>query len=770
MTGTRLGIDFGTSNTVAVLATGGERPRPLLFDGAELLPSAVCRTADGELLVGRDALHAARALPEAFEPNPKRVIDEGTVLLGGVEVDAVDLVAAVFRRVAAEAARVAGGPVHDVTVTCPASWGPTRRGLLSAAAAAAGFTDATLVAEPVAAAHAFAEGLVVGSHIVVYDFGAGTFDASVVRRAADGFEVLAERGLADTGGLDVDAAVVAYLGTVFAAQDPQRWARLAQPVTGEDRRLARMLWDDVRTGKEMLSRTSSTLIHVPLFGTDVPLGRDQLEQLARPILDRTVTATRAVVRAAGDAPQRVVFLVGGSSRIPLAATLLHQALGVVPVVRERPELVVAEGSLLATPPTPAASTAFSVPALPVPALPVPVVSSVPVAEPSVEFMPSDETGAAELPPPVAAAEPAPVPDLPRLPRQPPKRRARWAAVAGVVAVAVAAGVIYLPGVGTGTPDGNGSSPGPSTASSPAPPPTPEFREIGTYDANDSYVTGVSVTPDGTRYATSSLDGRVHLYQTGQSQPEILHQTGDVMKTVDGVALSPDAQVVAFAVQGGVTVKDVASKAQIGRLSGYAGPGSSIRFSPDGNILAVGFADGGVTLWDVATRKQRRTLDSGSDGQRGIAFDRTGILLAGAADSGKVRIWDVATGTVKVTLPGHTGERAHSVSFSPDATRLASGGSDGKLRIWDLTTNTEVQAVATGQELVDEVLYGPNGTAIVTITYRDNRLRLWDAKTYQVLATSQWSSADCLTVTADGKRLITGGKDSSSRIWDTTGLL
>ncbi|GAB3834053.1 Hsp70 family protein [Dactylosporangium cerinum] len=793
MAGTRLGIDFGTFNTVAVLATGGEPARPLLFDGSELLPSAVCRTADGELLVGRDALHAARALPEAFEPNPKRVIDEGIVLLGGAEVAAVDLVAAVFRRVAVEASRVAGEAVEDVTVTCPAGWGTTRRGLLAEAAAAAGLGTVTLVAEPVAAAHAFATGLAVGSQVVVYDFGAGTFDASVVRRTADGFEVLAERGLEDTGGLDVDAAVVAYLGTVFASRDPSRWARLAQPVTGEDRRLARMLWDDVRTGKEMLSRTSSTLIHVPLFATDVPLGRDQLEQLARPILDRTVTATRAVVRAAGDAPERAVFLVGGSSRIPLAATLLHQALGVAPVVRERPELVVAEGSLRV-------AAALESMALPVmdPAL------RLPVAEPSVELVPSDVTLGSPMPEPAAspvpeptaspvpqpaaesavspAAEPAvaavpaaavapvrePV-DAPALPPQPPNRRGRRMAIAVVLLAAVIAAAIYLPGAGNGgdTPNNSGSSPTGSTSPTPR---TPEFRQLETTDDNASYVTGVSVTPDGSSYATSSLDGTVRLRQPGKADSVVLHDTKNALQTVDTVALSPNGQVVAFAAESGVTVKDVGSKAQIGRIGGgYAGPGASVKFSPDGTLLAVGRADGGVVLWDVATRKERRTLGTDRDGLRGITFDKSGTLLAAAADSGKVWIWNVTNGALSRTVQAHAGG-ARDVSFSPDAARLVSGGSDGMFRVWDVAAGTELKAVASGQEKVKEVLFGPNGTGIVTTTYPDNTMRLWDATTYQLLATSEFTFAYCLTVTADGTRLITGGLDSSTRVWDMAGLL
>ncbi|WP_173068423.1 Hsp70 family protein [Phytohabitans houttuyneae] len=385
--GYRVGVDLGTSNTAAVLAFPDGRVRPLLFDGSPLLPSAVFAdpTATGSqaagsepmpgdapagsgpvaglsggplagLLVGRDATHAARTRPDCFEPHPKRCVDDGTVLLGDRSVPVPDLFRAVLRRVAAEAARVAGAPVARAVLTCPAGWGAARREVLLAAARAE-FAGVELVTEPVAAATYFvavAGGRVpVGSSVMVYDLGAGTFDASVVRRTAGGFEVLAAEGLPDVGGLDIDAAVFASLGRTYAGRDPAAWARLAEPVARADQRAARALWDDVRAGKEMLSRAPRTSVHVPVFDDDAPLGREEVEELARPILERTVALSGRVLAAAGFAASDLagLFLVGGSSRMPLAARLLHRHLGVAPTVVEQPELAVAEGSLRASPTT-----------------------------------------------------------------------------------------------------------------------------------------------------------------------------------------------------------------------------------------------------------------------------------------------------------------------------------------------------------------------------------------------------------------------------------
>ncbi|GAB7051038.1 Hsp70 family protein [Catenuloplanes indicus] len=338
---THLCIDFGTSSTVAVVDG-----RPVLFDGTPSLPSGVCADPAGQLLVGPDAAHAARTSPESYEPYPKQRVDERTVLLGDVEVDVPDLFAAVLRRVLGQLT----APPRRVTITHPAAWGSRRREVLREAATRAGMHDVRLVSEPIAAAAHFAgtagTTIPAGGTVVVYDLGAGTFDASVIRRTRDGFEVLATSGLSDGGGLDLDAAIVAHLGAVYGPKDPAAWGRLMLPASAADRRVSRAFWADVRTGKEMLSRSAATHIHVPLLETEAPLGREEFEALARPVIDRTVAATRAVLREAGVAESALagVLLVGGASRVPLVASTLHRALGVAPSVIEQPELAVAHGA------------------------------------------------------------------------------------------------------------------------------------------------------------------------------------------------------------------------------------------------------------------------------------------------------------------------------------------------------------------------------------------------------------------------------------------
>ncbi|WP_335989067.1 Hsp70 family protein [Glycomyces sp. MUSA5-2] len=347
--GTSLGVDFGTSHTIAVVRRADGSVRPLLFDGAPLMPSAVCADGDGGLLVGKDAVHAGRRHPERFEPNPKRLIDLPSTLLGEREFAVADLIAAVLDAVADECRRVVGRPAQT-TLTFPAEWGPARRRVLEDAAARSGLGAVRMVPEPVAAATYYAETLkhraAVGSSIVVYDLGAGTFDASVVRRTETGFETVALDGRGDLGGLDIDAALIEHLGSVYGDRDG--WKRLVNPTTIEERRSFREFQEEVRGAKERLSRHQQSDIAIPLLDVEAHLTRTELEQLARPHLEQTIRVTQAVIRAAGLnlADSAGVFLVGGASRMPLVATLLHRELGVAPTVLDQPEVVVAEGSVL----------------------------------------------------------------------------------------------------------------------------------------------------------------------------------------------------------------------------------------------------------------------------------------------------------------------------------------------------------------------------------------------------------------------------------------
>jgi molecular chaperone HscA len=437
----RLAVDLGTSHTVAVAHLPHQPPRALLFDGSPLLPSAVFAAADGTLHTGHDARGLARAAPERFEPHPNRRAGDGAVLLGDAAYPVATLLGAVLRRVLRAAAEVGVAPTDGTVLTCPADWGRTRRGVLLDAARSAGMTACTLVDEPVAAAtyalRVLRRDQAVGQALAVFDFGGGTLDVAVVRREQAGLRVVATGGLDDLGGLDIDAALVAHLGRLVQARDPALWQRLSHPAGPGDLRDRLALWSEVRTAKEMLSRVGAAPVELPGTVAAVHLTREELEQVAGPLVDRAVEAAARVVSAAGGVSQ--LLLVGGSSRIPLVATRLHTRLGRPPDVPDQPELPVAYGAMIA---------------MELLAQPVPTAGPVTATDHRDRVRPGD--------PPVDDPVPPPAP--------PPRRRgfprALVAAVAVLVVAVGAAGVWYATHRDrqAGQHLGTGRSPGGSTGS------------------------------------------------------------------------------------------------------------------------------------------------------------------------------------------------------------------------------------------------------------------------------------------------------------------
>ncbi len=441
----QLVIDLGTCHTVAVVRRAGQAPRPLLFDGSPLLPSGVYRDADGALSVGRDAERLSQLSPSRYEPYPKRCVDDGAVLLGDAPVPVVELLAALLRRVVAEAAPEDGTP-REVTLTCPADWGGQRREVLRAAARSAGLPEVRLVDEPIAAAtycvEVLRQPIPVGRSLLVFDFGGGTLDVTVVRRDPDGLRVLAVGGLDDLGGVDIDAALVGHLGQLVALRQPQLWRRLVDPHSTGEQRDRRTFWSEVRAAKEMLSRAPSAPVQIPGSEDALHLTREELERVAGPLVDRAVDETRRVLDRAFLVPGRAqpepgfgggehgqrgsstlagILLVGGSSRIPLAASRLHARFGVAPTVPEQPELPVAYGGLLVAPPP-------SAPPRRAPSAPGPASGDIPVssmAEPvsAAPYRISPVSGAVWAPdaPPVPAPAwgPTPAPPLPPQPAPQP---------------------------------------------------------------------------------------------------------------------------------------------------------------------------------------------------------------------------------------------------------------------------------------------------------------------------------------------------------------
>jgi hypothetical protein len=755
--GCRLGIDFGTSNTVAVLAGPDGRARPLLFDGSPLLPSAVFAGAAGHLLVGADALRAAVGAPAGLESNPKRRVDDGTVWLGEREYQVGDLIAAVLHRVAAEATRVAGGTVQDVVLTHPSSWQRHRLGVLAVAAERAGVARPRFVAEPVAAAAYFTTvlGQRIGSErcVVVYDLGAGTFDVSVIRPSPGGFDVIASDGLPDVGGLDLDALVVRHARTVTAGAGAA-WRRLDWPQTPGDQLARQALWQAARAVKEQLSRHTHSDLHLPVVDQQIHLTREEFEKAARAHLDRTAELTRAVLSSAGVPPEDVagVFLVGGSSRIPLAATLLHRTLRIAPTVIDQPEIVVAEGALLtgtnpaptvpvpvADPvpvaPVPVPAVADPVPVAPVPAVadPAPAVAAppdpgpagppAPTSAPPIVSAPPIEAVSAppvDTAPPVVSVSPAvsapPVPaDPPELavPTRAPRRRRLPVLVAAITAAVVLLATATVLAITRPWQEQKRGS-------------TPAAERIGTLLGHTDAVRRVAFSPDGKTLASVGYDRTLRLWdverrrQIGQSI-----QTPDKLFN-DDLAFSKDGKEVAVA--GGVLgvhIWNVSSRRRVGEL--VKDTAHSVSYSPNGSVIAVTGDSGIVQLWDAGDRETNGQRMRGHTGTVNRAeFSPDSRTLATAGDDGTVRLWNVSTRqAVGSPLTGHT-DRVVWLAYGPDGTVVASAGRDRTVRLWNTRTRQPIGAPispASGAEAFGCVDFSPSGDTLVTLDL-GGRIRLW----------------------------------------------
>jgi molecular chaperone DnaK len=463
----RVAVDFGTSSTCAALSVDGREPQVVVVDGAPLMPSAVYVTGDGTLFVGHEADRQAAVDPSRYEPHPKRRIDEPELLLGDTVLPVVGVVRAVLRRALLEARHLAGGAnVDQLVLTHPADWGAARtQKLRRAAHALAG--ELVLVPEPVAAAvfHAQHHAMPQDGYLAVLDLGGGTVDASVVRRVgAAGFRVLGTRGDPHFGGADVDQALLDHVGAQVRGEDAEAWRRLVEGRELADRRRRRVLRQDVRGAKETLSRHTFADVPMPTPFPDAHVTRADLEALIAEPMHRTVALLVDTLSDAGVRPEQLagVFLVGGSSRIPMVSRLVHERLGILPITLDQPETVVARGALItvmvdpdrtaAVPPS--VFTPHPRPATPVAAAPRPVATPPshpggPAAHPGVPARlaappqrpaPMPHPGTPAGPP--ASAQPPFLAQPPHRPK-PTGRRRWWLVGVGAVVVVLAATALVV---------------------------------------------------------------------------------------------------------------------------------------------------------------------------------------------------------------------------------------------------------------------------------------------------------------------------------------
>ena len=448
----RLGVDLGTTYTAAAVAAGESVNIVQLGSSIAPIPSVVLLRDDGAVLVGEPAQRRSIFESDRTAREFKRRLGDPTpYLLGGTPYGAEALtgylLASVVERVTAER----GEAPESIVLAHPAAYGPYKLGFLEEAARLAGVGLVRFVSEPVAAAvyYAQTERVVEGETIAVYDFGGGTLDLAVVRKIADGFEVVGTpEGMERFGGIDLDQSVFGHvdasLGGIIARSDSNDSAAMAALAT---------LRAACREAKEALSSDTDVTIPVmlPSVHTEVRLTRGEFEDMIRPRVRETTRALERTVRSAGVSMDDLssVLLVGGASRIPLVAEMVREGTGRPVAVDTHPKHAVAMGAALydvapeasPSPPPVAVVAANDVPS----AEEVPVVEEPNVATPGAAAFAEDPA-----PAPVVAplSEPGPpeatTPDIAISDPTSERDRRRWPWIAGViVAIATVAIVGFL---------------------------------------------------------------------------------------------------------------------------------------------------------------------------------------------------------------------------------------------------------------------------------------------------------------------------------------
>jgi molecular chaperone DnaK len=333
-----LGIDLGTTNSAAAVVIGG---KPTIIPSAEgstvagkMFPSVVALTRDGQLLVGEPARRQAVTNPEGTIREIKRKMGTDYKLkVFGKEYTPQQISALILQKILRDSETYLGEKIAKAVITVPAHFNDNQRQATIDAGEIAGLKVTRVVNEPTAAALAY--GLDKASQelkILVFSFGGGTNDTTVMDFGKGVFEVLATSGDTKTGGADLDQAVVDYVVSEFKRET-------GIDLRGDVKAMAR-LKDAAETAKIELSNVITTDIDLPYIVTDatgpknlhMTMTRAKLEQLTRPIVERIREPILKTLSDAKLTPAQIdkIILIGGQTKMPFVQQFIEDVIGKKP--------------------------------------------------------------------------------------------------------------------------------------------------------------------------------------------------------------------------------------------------------------------------------------------------------------------------------------------------------------------------------------------------------------------------------------------------------
>ncbi len=330
-----LGIDLGTTNSAAAVFEGGHSTVIPSAEGptmaGKMFPSVVAFTKDGQLLIGEAAKRQASANPEGTVFEIKRKMGTNQIVsIYGKTYTPQQISAFILQKIKKDAETYLGGTVRKAVITVPAHFDDNQRQATKDAGEIAGFEVMRIINEPTAACLAYGIDKVDKEmKILVFSFGGGTHDVTVMDFGKGVFQVLSTSGDTQMGGTDVDKAVMDYLLGEFRRQT-------GIDLTTDRNAMAR-LKEAAEKAKIELSTLTSTDIDLPFLTADATgpkhlhlnLTRTKLESLAQPIVQKT---EKTMIKALEDAkltPSGVdkIILIGGMTRMPLVQRFVEQIMG-----------------------------------------------------------------------------------------------------------------------------------------------------------------------------------------------------------------------------------------------------------------------------------------------------------------------------------------------------------------------------------------------------------------------------------------------------------
>lgn len=368
-----IGIDLGTTNSAVAIIEGGQPKIIENIEGARTTPSIVALAKNGDRLVGLLAKRQAVTNPENTISGIKRFMghrfadpevqkDLGTLSYkvqadssGGVEVKMgeewkrpEEVSAMILAKIKADVEAKLGEKVTEAIITVPAYFNDSQRKATKDAGAIAGLDVRRIINEPTAAALAYGFNSRKNEKIVVYDFGGGTFDVTVLEVGDDVIEVKSTDGDSHMGGEDIDREIIKWIANEFQKES-------GVDVTKDVLALQR-LKEAAEKAKHELSTTSETEINIP-FITSTAAGpqhlllkmtRAGLEQLANEYITRSIEITKRAIDASPFklADINEVILVGGQTRMPAIVEAVKSLFGKEPNRSINPDEVVALGAAI----------------------------------------------------------------------------------------------------------------------------------------------------------------------------------------------------------------------------------------------------------------------------------------------------------------------------------------------------------------------------------------------------------------------------------------